>query len=359
MSNEEPKYGPEPESDLESESGQDPASDHEPGPEQDEAAYDSSPRLVLHSSAPSEEFPDSPTPITDELRLSRLLQLAAKLGQWDRLIDLAEACAAASPREGREQWVLAAHLYEKECNDLTSAIAAWCEVQKLNSADREALDELERLYGLTSEAHKLAQVLESKLKLINKYDERQRLRRTAAKLYEEQLAAPERAIEKLKDVLSEDNNDTGVLAELERIYTHRKMWEQLVGTLDQLAGLAPTAAARADYEFRAVSLVVKHELENIDNVILRFQAVLSSLPGHTAARAALDTLVARKKALDILVAKQRRMEASTVEPAPELGAAPESAQLILPFPAACNSETASPLQRAQCADHRRNLGYDP
>ena len=195
-----------------------------------------------------------------------------------------------------------ASLYEGVLGDRDAAIAAYKEVLGVDDADATALDALERLYraaiadaggvSVGGAARELVQVLERKIELTAELAARQALRHAAAQVHEHQLGDIYQAMGQLTAVLDDDAGDHAALGELDRIYGNERMWAELLDVVDRRALLAADARARADLAYRAAHLV-EVELVDPEAAIPRYGAVLTVLPAHPAARAALEALLAK------------------------------------------------------------------
>jgi tetratricopeptide (TPR) repeat protein len=195
-----------------------------------------------------------------------------------------------------------AALYEEVLDEHPAAIIAYKNVLGVDDTDLAALDALERLYRISDAGdapRELAQTLERKIELTPDLRERQALRRSAAKVYEQALHDIYQAIGQFTAVLDDDAGDAPALAELDRIYAHEKMWPELLDIIDRRALLAISAKDRADLAFRAAHLV-DTELRDPDAAILRYGAVLELLSAHAGARAALEHLVTRDEHVEAI-----------------------------------------------------------
>lgn len=237
----------------------------------------------------------------DVVALAALDRLLAVEGRVQELVTVIARRAELAEDAGVRLVLLhrAATLHEEVLNDAPAAIAAYRSVLEVDDTDLAALDALERLYraalatGTTDareHARELAVTLERKIELTADVAARQALRHAAAAVYERELDDIYQAIGQLTGILDDDAAEPVALAELDRIYSHQKLWPELLEVLDRRALIANTVEERADLGFRGAHLV-ETELVDVEGAIARYGAVLQVLPGHARARAALEVLM--------------------------------------------------------------------
>ncbi len=240
----------------------------------------------------------------DMIALAALDRLLAITGRVDELVKVVERRAELTEDGGVRLVLLhrVAGLYEEVLEDTGRAIVAYRNVLAADDTDLAALDALERLYALSiasgdpasqkADARELASTLERKIELTTDLAARQDLRRAAAAVYEVQLGDDYQAISQLTAMLDDDAGEHRALAELDRIYTKRKIWPELLDIVDKRALLTANTADRADLAFRAAR-IVETELSDSDAAVPRYGAVLQVLATHEPARAALEALMLR------------------------------------------------------------------
>jgi len=229
--------------------------------------------------------------------LDRLLALA---GRVDELVKVVERRAELTDDDSVRLVLLhrVAALYEEVLNEPVHAIAAYRNVLAADDTDLAALDALERLYrsslasGNKADARELGATLERKIELTTDLGPRQDLRLAAAQVHEVELGDDYQAIAQLVAMLDDDASELRALAELDRVYTKRKIWPELLDVLDKRALLAANQHERAELAYRAAHLV-ETELSDSDAAVPRYGAVLQILPTHESARAALEGLLLR------------------------------------------------------------------
>ena len=163
----------------------------------------------------------------DLLALAALDRLLAVEGRVAELVKIVERRAELTEDAGVRLVLLhrVAALYEEVLGDAPHAIAAYKNVLSVDDTDLAALDALERLYrgpGDGADPRELAVTVERKIELTPDVEARQRLRHTAATVYESQLDDVYQAIGHLTAVLDDDAGDATALGDLDRIYAKRE-----------------------------------------------------------------------------------------------------------------------------------------
>lgn len=235
----------------------------------------------------------------DPSALSSLDRLYAVEGRAADLVGVVERRAELAEDAGVRLVLLhrVASLYEEVLEQPREAVAAYKNVLAVDDADEASLDALERLYRQLAEPRELAQILERKLELARDPASARQLRLDLAAVCERDLGDVYEAQNHLQAVLDADQGDQTALAELDRLYQVTRMWPDLLEVLDRRALTATDQAARAELAFRAAALT-ERELADAEAAIPRYGAVLQLAPGHAAARAALEGLLARDEHVD-------------------------------------------------------------
>ena len=200
-----------------------------------------------------------------------------------------------------------AALHDEVLANPVAAVAAYKTILAADDTDEAALDALERLLrsaiatgvdtGRLAAARELASNLERKIEISGDVTRRQALRHAAATVYEQQLADTYQAVGQLTAVLDDDAGEPRALAELDRLYSAQKLWPELLDIVDRRALLAAVQSERAELAYRAAHLV-EAELLDVDGAVPRYSAVLTMLPGHAPARAALEALMSRDELVE-------------------------------------------------------------
>ncbi|HEX3902026.1 MAG TPA: tetratricopeptide repeat protein [Polyangia bacterium] len=219
------------------------------------------------------------------LALERLL---AGAGRPSELVEVLERHLEMAV-DGDERKVIAkriAVLYEDALKESERAVRAWETVLEIDPNEGEALESLAQLHLGAGAYRELAEVYARKIEITDRADERRMLFMQSARVYEENLADPDRAIEQLRALLVETPGDGEALADLDRVLTAEGRQTDLLEVIDSRAAGAKDAAGRDELEFRAARLV-ETELSDVEGAIGRYARILAASPQHAGARDAL------------------------------------------------------------------------
>ena len=191
--------------------------------------------------------------------------------------------------DGDERKVIAkriAVLYEDALKESEQAVRAWETVLEIDPNEAEALESLAQLHLAAGAYRELAEVYARKIDITDRADERRMLFMQSARIYEQNLTEPDRAIEQLRALLAETPGDGEALADLDRILTAEGRQTDLVEVIDaRAAGATGRAGARrARFSCRADR---RDRAGRRRGAIGRYAKILAASPQHAGAREAL------------------------------------------------------------------------
>ncbi|HXJ20416.1 MAG TPA: tetratricopeptide repeat protein [Polyangia bacterium] len=234
--------------------------------------------------------------------LERLLTAAGRAAD---LVDVLERHLEVSI-DGEERKAIAkriALLQQDALDQPDQAVRAWETALGIDPNDGEALEALAQLHLSSGAFRELADIYGRKIELTDRADERRMLFMQSARIFEEKLSEPDRAIEQLRALLAETQGDGEALADLDRILTGEGRHVDLVEVLDQRVGRAQDAASRDELAFRAARLT-EVEIGDVEGAIGRYARILQTAPKHAGARDALFAIARgddyRLPAVDVL-----------------------------------------------------------
>lgn len=215
--------------------------------------------------------------------LRALARLHARAGRWEELAALhrAEADASSDPAAAADLLQRVGELAERRLGRLDEALAAYREALLLSPAHLPALRALARLHRLRGDDEGLAEVLRAQATARPPTAERAAVLVQAARIAEERLGDPARAIDHYEEALRTTPDFAPALRALDRLYGE-------AGRADNLAALRRVAAAAEDADARAERLLRLARLE-ADRVrdparaLQTTEALLAAAPGHPAA----------------------------------------------------------------------------
>jgi tetratricopeptide (TPR) repeat protein len=206
-------------------------------------------RAIEAYSRAAEQIGDEPS------LLAALDRLYLKTEGYNQLGAVLERRIAvtAEPAERSELLVRLGGLREQHHGDLRGAYEAYREVLERDPSDAIALSSMERLLAEESLAADVVQALDEvyrhagdlenavalydvRVRLADSDGERVRLLHEAARLYEEELHDPARALERVRQAFSLDPRESALLEDLERLAGATGSWESLRGVVERVVG---------------------------------------------------------------------------------------------------------------------------
>ncbi len=159
--------------------------------------------------------------------------------------------------DGEERKALAkriALLHQDALDQSAQAVRAWETVLEIDPNDGEALEALAQLHLGAGAFRELTDIYARKIELTDRADERRMLFMQSARIFEEKLNDPDRAVEQLRAVLNETPGDGEALEDLDRVLTAEGRHADLVEVIDQRVSRAQDAGTRDELAFRAARL---------------------------------------------------------------------------------------------------------
>ncbi len=249
--------------------------------------------------------------ISNEEVYEDLLTLAAKLGEWDKLIDTLEGGIKDVFDYELAGSVLAriAEIHEANRDDAESAIRAWRRLLEMKDDHLDALTALDTLLDGAGRHDELVKVIERRAELADDPGIRVVLLHRVASLYEESLDSRSQAVGAYNRVLEVDDSDSDALDALERLYRSEGEYRQLAEILVRKIELADTIERRRPLQFALASVYDTH-LSDAYEAIAQMKAVLDEASDDREALAALDRLYARERMwIELLDVLDRRAQA--------------------------------------------------
>ncbi len=232
-------------------------------------------------------------PMNVETR-DRLLQLAEKHGEWDRLALLYDKAAetARSAEASAELLMQVANIRATQGRPQETE-SLYRRVLGMRPSDEHARDELEQLYRTEQRWVDLAAQLEERtdprLGSAAPIAKRPAMLRELAKLYSEQLSRPHDAIDTLERLLSIEPENVELLDEVASFYEGIGKWNNVIQTLTRLCDLADgTESARE--ALRRIAEIYEKQLELPDRAIVAYSRLLRDWHRDAQAFDALDRL---------------------------------------------------------------------
>ncbi|MFT3922541.1 MAG: hypothetical protein QM778_08405 [Myxococcales bacterium] len=187
--------------------------------------------------------------------LVALERIYRERGEWDELVEVLKRKAGFRGGElntlSQEDLdiVLAAKLelaasYRDHFNDVDKAIQQYEEVLAVEGQNLAALRGIEPLYQQRERWPDLPKILEAQLEAVRTEKERIAILGKLARLFEEEFVKPEKAAERLEQILEIDPNHLDALSGLSRIYRTLQRWDDVLNTYERHVSATPDRAEK-------------------------------------------------------------------------------------------------------------------
>ncbi len=239
-------------------------------------------------------------------------RLGHVLGRVDELCGTYERLAEASNDDAIKHrlFARAATLAETELGQDERAVTAYERALQASPRDQESAAALERIYLRSSDYARLVVLLERKMVALDDRAAKKELGLRTAQIYEEVLAAPQKAIEVYRQVLELDEGDRATLEYLERLYVRLSRWNDLKDIYAKKADLAATPEQKKEV-LSVLGQVYERQLNDPAHAIETYSAILDLDPNDFEAVQALDRLyVQTERWHDLLTVLERQTELS-------------------------------------------------
>ncbi|MBI2894767.1 MAG: tetratricopeptide repeat protein [Deltaproteobacteria bacterium] len=223
--------------------------------------------------------------------LAALERLYRQSESWEALIGILErrAEAAENPDEQVELRLRIGELEEDRLADPAAAIKVYREILAADASCLPAMKGLERLYAKAERWQDLLDVLELELDSVTTERERITLLARMAGMLEEEFVKPDKAAERLEQVVEIDPQNENALKGLERLYRHQQRWHELIDSLVRHIGATSVRAEKvAMYE--QIGQVYADEIGDPERAIEAYRNVLDLDEDHVGALDALTRL---------------------------------------------------------------------
>jgi tetratricopeptide (TPR) repeat protein len=223
-----------------------------------------------------------------------LERLAAASGAWQDLVRALEAALAGGlPREAAVDVRRRLAIISAERLGRLDLAAKWFEEVAAEAPSAETLGALARVYRKTGASRELARTLERLADVAPATAARKELLLEVAKIMAEQLADRDGAMAAYRKILAVDPEDPNALRLLGSLLGATERWDELVDVLSREVNVADRqpnfVAEAAELRFRLGK--IRHQrLADAEGALACYREVLSRVPRHPAALAALEEL---------------------------------------------------------------------
>lgn len=251
-----------------------------------------------------EENPD------DSESLSEAERLAAGLGCWPDVVATLEQCVEKSYDYELQARLLTrvAQLHEDKLGDREGAVAAWRRVLSVREDDAPAMAALLQLLELLERWEELVQALRRKAELSADAREQQKAHERIAEVYGAELPDAEKAIEAWRQVLALDPASGRALDAIERLYTQKEEWIELIWVYQRKLELTDDGEHWRELQL-SVARAYEERLEDNFEAISAYKAVLERFSEDRLVLDALDRLYTRESLwADLLDVVERKAD---------------------------------------------------
>jgi tetratricopeptide (TPR) repeat protein len=220
-------------------------------------------------------------------------RLADETRSHEELAAVYEALAESLPRGPLVErlYRVLARVQDQKLNAPEAAEAALRQVLQFDPANAEVLDELAELFRRRGRTREFAAVLEQKVETAPSLDARKALLRTLAGVYEQQLSAPDEAVQALQRALSLET-DRATLDQLMGLYRRLGRNADVAGLLERARDLAGAPSEQGALQLQLAQFQ-ERELQDDAAALRAYQRALEFEPGSRDALAALERLLLR------------------------------------------------------------------
>ncbi len=244
--------------------------------------------------------------------LEALERVFTKRQQWNELRRVLQRKVAAisDPIEQAEERAKIAELFEDRLQNPDEAIEIYRQVLAADSQSLTALKGLERLYTLRERWQELIGILEAQLEVVRTEKERIAILSRLAGMWEELFVKPEKAAERLEQILDIDPNHEPSLRALARMYRQLQRWDDLVNTYERHVSATPDRREKIEL-FQHIGSVFATDKNDPDRAIDAYLNVIGLDEGHVPALDALARLYDKRgdhgASLDMMEQLSRRL----------------------------------------------------
>jgi len=223
--------------------------------------------------------------------LEALERIFGSRQQWAELLQVLhrKLGVVTEPSEQTEERLKIADVLEDRLQNPDEAIEIYRQVIGLDAQNLPALKGLERLYTLRERWQDLLGVLEAQFEVVQTEKERISILTRLAGMWEELFVKPEKAAERLEQVVDIDPNHEPSLRSLARMYRQLQRWDDLINTYERHVSATPDRREKVEL-YEHIGAVYANEKNDPDRAIDAYLNLIALDENHVPALDALARL---------------------------------------------------------------------
>lgn len=223
--------------------------------------------------------------------LARLEDLYRQLASWPELVQTMRARIELTEDidERVSLWREVGSLYEGQLLEVDQAVYAYEQILAQDEADLLAIESLERIYQAYERWEELIDILRQKARFSFDPDQLVAIRHQIARIYEQDLEQPERAIGAYNEVLEADQTDMTALAALENIHRNMGSWIDVLDVYKRQLDAVSDVDTQV-FIYSKIATDQEEQFQNLDEAVNAYNQILALDPTNEMAVESLERL---------------------------------------------------------------------
>ena len=215
--------------------------------------------------------------------LKGLERLYAKAERWQDLLDVLtlQLDVVDSEREKVALLMRIASMLEEEFLKPDKAAERFEQVLEIDPTNENALNALERIYRNLQRWHELIDTLTKHVAATPNRADKVVLYHHVGGTYAAELDDADRAIDAYQNILDLDDDDTGALDALTKLYTKVSNYAAALEMMGRLSRLSQDPGVQVDLQYRQ-GVILHEQMKDAEGAVERFQNALDVDPAHLA-----------------------------------------------------------------------------
>ncbi|MCA9522042.1 MAG: tetratricopeptide repeat protein [Myxococcales bacterium] len=240
----------------------------------------------------------------DEDAIDALIAIFQQGGNADDLVSFLERKAALVPDVAEKIALLfqAAEILLTRLENPGEAVRVLQKVLDIDPHNLDAINNLETLYLDSADYASLVEIYSRKAELAEDPEDKKQILYRKGSVFEDNLDNLDDAIDTYRKVLDWEPDDLEALGALDRLFSKKEDWLQLLEVLERLRECYD-ATERQEITYR-IGTLYEEKLDDTFQAIESYRVVLETNPNHMAAIESLEGIIdnsdAKKRAIEVL-----------------------------------------------------------